>query len=683
LRRAVLRSSYLPPPRLTRGFWTRERILSIRRAAEEGLEPRIVPGPSRRGRILDRLYFPDIRPGAAEELARRLGPGGVDRLDVDLSVGVGGFRLEMPVYLGDMSFGALSGTPNIVLARAADIVGVLVGAGEGGLHPEVAKCRNVAVQWASGRFGVSVEMLSRGLAVVIKIGQGAKPGIGGHLPGSKVVGEIARLRRLPEGTEALSPAPHHDIYSIEDLAQRIRMLGLLTGKPVLVKVAATHQVGYVAAGVARGGAAGVIIDGAGAGTGAAPVVVRDNVGIPVDYAVPAADSMLRANGLRGGFTLIGGGMVSCGADIVKLVALGADMAVMATAALIAMGCIMCHQCSRGRCPAGLTSSITHPVGVDPDWALSRLVSWLRAVGRSLKLITYLLGEDRLSRLRGARGRILRATVLDSEASRLTGVEADEEGPIAWYGEPRYTLREEAYMEAKTPVEGGGGIVPGYTVPAERPLDLLRIEAAQVTRPPVDPYREEVSTRVTVPAGVFEAPIATPCIDPALEAAAEGLGYPLECMHGGEVVEPGERPPVLEGMVMVREEAFDPASTWLEEWVSWIDREAWRRGVRGSLGLMASGDLRDGADVYKLAALGADIVCPRRPFTLLRERLGGLDYGLRRERYENLLVELTWELKLLMGAGGLTGMESLVGNRSLLRSLDGQVASRLGGGFAGF
>ena len=208
-----------------------------------------------------------------------------------------------------MSFGALSGNPNIAIAKAVTEFGAVAGIGEGGLHPEVAKYRNIVVQWASARFGMGLDLLRAGLAVNIKIGQGAKPGIGGHLPGRKVVDIIAQLRKIPKGSDALSPAPHHDIYSIEDLAQRVKALRDISKKPVLVKVAAVNKIMYVAVGVARSTAEGIIIDGAGAGTGATPLAIRNHLGIPIDYAIPVVHEWLRKNGVRDNFLVIGGGML--------------------------------------------------------------------------------------------------------------------------------------------------------------------------------------------------------------------------------------------------------------------------------------------------------------------------------------------------------------------------------------
>ena len=126
-----------------------------------------------------------------------------------------------------------------------------------------------------------------GAAIEIKMGQGAKPGIGGHLPGAKIVGDVSRTRMIPEGSDAISPAPHHDIYSIEDLRQLVCSLKEATQyrKPVIVKVAAVHNIAAIASGIARSGADIIAIDGFRGGTGAAPTRIRDNVGIPIELAL--------------------------------------------------------------------------------------------------------------------------------------------------------------------------------------------------------------------------------------------------------------------------------------------------------------------------------------------------------------------------------------------------------------
>jgi glutamate synthase domain-containing protein 2 len=400
-------------------FWNVERIEHIRHLARFGKPLWVWDRAKQTGnRILDRIRF-------RAELEDP-GPDPSSNPSADTSTSMAYDRIEMttPLYLGDMSFGALSGIPNIALARTADITGIVTGTGEGGLHPEVRKCRRITVQWASARFGVDIDVLNTGLGIVIKIGQGAKPGIGGHLPGVKVTKPISETRRIPVGLDAISPAPHHDIYSIEDLGQRIAALKEATGKPVFVKVGVTNYIAYIAAGVARMGADGIIMDGQGAGTGAAPAVVRDNIGLPIEIAVPVVDQALRREGLRDGFTVVAAGRVSSAEDTAKLIALGADVVSLGTAALIAMGCVMVHKCHLGFCPTLLTNKIEeNPAKIlsletATRWAVNMVYGWteelkniLDAVGvssvrelvsRRDLLLGLNVGEDEL-RLMGVRG----------------------------------------------------------------------------------------------------------------------------------------------------------------------------------------------------------------------------------------------------------------------------------------
>ncbi len=158
-------------------------------------------------------------------------------------------ELSVPVMFSAMSYGSISYNAHESLARAAEALGTYYNTGEGGLHQDFYKYGpHTIVQVASGRFGVHRDYLSAGAAIEIKMGQGAKPGIGGHLPGAKIVGDVSRTRMIPEGTDAISPAPHHDIYSIEDLRQLVFSLKEATDykKPVIVKIAAVHNVAAIA-----------------------------------------------------------------------------------------------------------------------------------------------------------------------------------------------------------------------------------------------------------------------------------------------------------------------------------------------------------------------------------------------------------------------------------------------------
>ena len=249
-------------------------------------------------------------------------------------------QLNVPIMFSAMSYGSISYNAHASLARAAVELGTYYNTGEGGLHQDFYQYGDhTIVQVASGRFGVFKEYLEAGAAIEIKMGQGAKPGIGGHLPGLKVGPDISKTRMIPEGTDAISPAPHHDIYSIEDLRQLVFSLKEATEykKPVIVKIAAVHNVAAIASGIARSGADIIAIDGFRGGTGAAPTRIRDNVGIPIELALAAVDQRLRDEGIRDQVSVVIGGSVRNSADLLKAIALGADAVYIATSALLALG----------------------------------------------------------------------------------------------------------------------------------------------------------------------------------------------------------------------------------------------------------------------------------------------------------------------------------------------------------
>ena len=315
-------------------------------------------------------------------------------------------ELSMPVMFSAMSYGSISYNAHAALARAADELDILYNTGEGGLHEDFYRYGpNTIVQVASGRFGVHKGYLNAGAAIEIKMGQGAKPGIGGHLPGGKIVGDVARTRMVPEGSDAISPAPHHDIYSIEDLRQLVFSLKEASGyqKPVIVKVAAVHNIAAIASGIARSGADIIAIDGFRGGTGAAPTRIRDNVGIPIELALAAVDQRLRDEGIRGQVSLVAGGSIRSAADVVKAVALGADACYIATAAMLAMGCHLCRTCQTGRCAWGIATQEPELVKrLDPDAAANRLVNLMTAWRHEIKELMGGMGINSIEALKGSR-----------------------------------------------------------------------------------------------------------------------------------------------------------------------------------------------------------------------------------------------------------------------------------------
>lgn len=333
-------------------------------------------------------------------------------------------KLDTPIIFGAMSLGAVNLRVHKILAEAARRAGTLFNCGEGGLHEELYPYgQNTIVQVASGRFGVHQRYLDAAAAIEIKIGQGAKPGIGGHLAGEKVTEEIACTRMIPPGTDAISPAPHHDIYSIEDLAQLIYALKEATNysKPVGVKIAAVHHVAAIATGAARAGADFLTIDGFRGGTGAAPLVIRNHVGLPLEIALAAVDDRLREEGIRHQVSLIASGGIRSSADVIKAIALGADAVAICTASLIAMGCTLCQACYTGRCAWGLTTQDPELMKrLDIEEGVERVQNLLRAWTLEIKEVMGALGINAIESLRGNRER-LRSIGLDAHTQEVLGV----------------------------------------------------------------------------------------------------------------------------------------------------------------------------------------------------------------------------------------------------------------------
>lgn len=333
-------------------------------------------------------------------------------------------ELSMPVMFSAMSYGSISYNAHKALATAVEQLGILYNTGEGGLHEDFyCYGENTIVQVASGRFGVHKDYLEAGAAVEIKMGQGAKPGIGGHLPGAKIVGDVSRTRMIPEGSDAISPAPHHDIYSIEDLRQLVYSLKEATEykKPIIVKVAAVHNIAAIASGIARSGADIIAIDGFRGGTGAAPTRIRDNVGIPIELALAAVDKRLRDEGIRNNISIVVGGSIRSSADVVKAIALGADACYVATAALLALGCHLCRTCQSGKCNWGIATQWPELVKrLDPEIGSQRLVNLMTAWRHEIKELMGGMGINSIEALRGNR-LMLRGIGLSEKELEILGI----------------------------------------------------------------------------------------------------------------------------------------------------------------------------------------------------------------------------------------------------------------------
>ena len=268
---------------------------------------------------------------------------------------------------GAMSFGSLSREAHETLAVAMNRIGCRSNCGEGGEDParylpvhgdgqESVSSRSAIKQVASGRFGVTLEYLINADELQIKIGQGAKPGEGGHLPGHKVNGEIARVRHSTAGVTLISPPPHHDIYSIEDIAQLIYDLYQANDRAeVSVKLVSEIGVGTIAAGVAKAMAGTILISGFDGGTGASPLSSIHHAGSPWEIGLAEVQQTLVLNNLRSRVRLQVDGQLKTGRDVVIAAMLGADQFGFATAPLIALGCVMMRKCHTNGCPAGVAT----------------------------------------------------------------------------------------------------------------------------------------------------------------------------------------------------------------------------------------------------------------------------------------------------------------------------------------
>ncbi|MGD9529451.1 glutamate synthase-related protein [Pseudonocardia sp.] len=325
----------------------------------------------------------------------------LDGAPVDTSVVIGPvaarpLRLDIPIFVSDMSFGALSEEAKVALARGAEGAGTAIASGEGGMLPEEqAECTRYFYELASGRFGWDEMHLDRVQALHLKLGQGAKTGTGGHLPGNKVVGRIAEVRGLPEGTSAVSPPRFVDWTTLLDaraLIDRVRERS--GGIPVGVKMSAQHVEADLDAALDLG-VDYVILDGRGGGTGAAPTIFRDTISVPTMAALARARRHLDLAGARD-VTLVATGGFRRAQDMVKALALGANAIAVSNVALQAIGCVGMRACHTDNCPMGIATQKPHLRARLPvQRASEQLTRYLGAVTELMVVLARACGHDSL------------------------------------------------------------------------------------------------------------------------------------------------------------------------------------------------------------------------------------------------------------------------------------------------
>jgi glutamate synthase domain-containing protein 2/glutamate synthase domain-containing protein 3 len=309
-----------------------------------------------------------------------------------------------------MSLGALSKETHEDLAEAMNLIGALSNSGEGGEDPaRFGTPKNSAIkQVASGRFGVTPGYLASAEEFQIKMAQGSKPGEGGQLPGHKVTPEIARLRHTEPGVTLISPPPHHDIYSIEDLAQLI--YDLKTFKPIArvsVKLVSGPGVGTIAVGVAKASADAVTISGNGGGTGASPLVSIKHAGSPWEIGLAEAHQALVANGLRASILVETDGGIRTGKDVVVAALLGADRMGFGTLPLLALGCKMVRQCHENTCPVGITTQ-REDLRAKYTGSVDQVVQLFRLIAQDVRRTLAAMGARSIEEIIG-RGDLLAAS----------------------------------------------------------------------------------------------------------------------------------------------------------------------------------------------------------------------------------------------------------------------------------
>jgi len=325
--------------------------------------------------------------------------------------------LELPIFVSDMSFGALSEEAKVALARGAELAGTGICSGEGGMLPEEQQANSrYLYELASARFGWSLDKVSRVQAFHFKGGQGAKTGTGGHLPGAKVTARIAAVRGLEPGQDAISPPAFPDLVTAADfrrVADEVREVS--GGIPIGFKLSAQH--------IERDldfclevGVDYIILDGRGGATGAAPEIFKDNISVPTIAALPRARRHLDRSG-HGDVTLIATGGLRTESDIVKALALGADGVALANSALQAIGCLGMRACHTNNCPVGIATQKEHlRQRLVVEASARRLANYLLATAKLMDVLARACGHRRLGDFSSDD-----LTTWEREVAYLTGV----------------------------------------------------------------------------------------------------------------------------------------------------------------------------------------------------------------------------------------------------------------------
>ncbi|WP_027420012.1 glutamate synthase-related protein [Crocinitomix catalasitica] len=347
----------------------------------------------------------------------------MDEDDVKTAVVIGPnakkpMTLSMPIFVSDMSFGALSKEAKIALSKGAELSGTGICSGEGGMLPEEqANNSNYFYELASGKFGFSWDKVKKAQAFHFKGGQGAKTGTGGHLPGDKVTKEIAAVRGLKEGETAISPAAFPDLKTVDDFKNVAEEVRKITGGiPIGFKLAASHIEADIDFAI-QVGVDYIILDGRGGGTGSAPTILRDNINIPTIPALARARKHLDKIGAKDVTLIITGGL-RVAEDFAKALMLGADAIAVANSALQAIGCLGMRACGTNNCPVGIaTQKENLRSRLIIDSSAKQLHNFFQASNDLIKVVARSCGHNSVEKFN-----FNDLSTLDYEISKLTGIQ---------------------------------------------------------------------------------------------------------------------------------------------------------------------------------------------------------------------------------------------------------------------
>lgn len=390
------------PPALGDFRWTEDLILSTYYQAQFGRPPEhdveFRVGRSDGGfDVLEFNFLPEERWLAKD-------------VEIDISIplnrrGSGAeIDIAIPLYGGGMSYGSISEQVMLARVMAAKEWDTFISTGEGGYPSSLVEYRDsIITQVATGMFGVREETIKYAPIVEFKYAQGAKPGLGGHLLGDKATDTVAELRESVPWVSLFSPFPFHSVYSVEDHRKHVDWIKTTNPRALVsVKVSTPTDVDMVAVGSYYAGANIVHLDGSYGGTGAAPEIAKKNIAMPIEFAVPKVHNYLVDERIRDEVVVMASGGIRTADDIAKIIALGADGAIMGTSELVALGCTRCSNCERGRgCPFGLTT--TDPLlaqFVTPEWGAERINNLYKSYALQLRTILRKLGLRDIRQLRG-------------------------------------------------------------------------------------------------------------------------------------------------------------------------------------------------------------------------------------------------------------------------------------------